>query len=86
MSEEQQLIEQETLQAAYRLVFDNPNGEVVLRHIAKVSNVGESSFVPGSPDISAFNEGRRHLFLSILRMVNRDAFDLAKQHMERHYR
>lgn len=60
------------LHESYQVVFQSPDGEKVLRHIMKVGNVTKPSFVAGDPHSTAFNEGRRHLALSILRFVGKD--------------
>jgi hypothetical protein len=66
------LEERARLQEMYRRVFDSPEGQEVLRHLARVAGVATSTFVPGQPDVMAFREGQRHLVLSIIRFVGRD--------------
>lgn len=70
------------LMEAYRSVFSTPQGELVLSHLAKIGHVADTTFVQGAPDISAFNEGRRHLVLSIIRNANRDPFVIAQRLLE----
>lgn len=76
-------IELAQLNAAYHAVFDSPSGEQVLRHLVGIS-VTTTSHVPGDPYMTAFNEGRRHLVLSILRQLNRDAFDIIRARQRTH--
>lgn len=54
------------LKQLYHKVFDSPEGEDVLSHL-RASCFGDSrTFVPGDPYGTAFNEGRRSVFLDIL--------------------
>lgn len=76
-------VELAQLNAAYHAVFDSPAGEQVLRHLVGIS-VTTASHVPGDPFTTAFNEGRRHLVLSILRQLNRDAFDIIRARQRTH--
>ena len=69
---------QETRRTAYRACFLGPDdrpsldGEVVLADLKRFCRANDSSFVPGDPYTTAFNEGRRevwnrinaHLYLS----------------------
>lgn len=63
------------LTAAYQSTFSSVSGQEVLRHLVSIS-VTVPSHVPGDPYTTAFNEGRRHLVLSILRQLNRDVFEM----------
>lgn len=76
---EQHIEQTLSLERAYKRLFESEDGRLVLAHLAKVGNISDCSFVPGSPDVTAFNEGRRHLVLSILRMINKDPFRMAEQ-------
>lgn len=60
------------LNDAYKRVFDGPDGELVLAHLAKVSYVFTSTFVQGDTHMTAMNEGQRRLVLSIMRQLNID--------------
>lgn len=60
------------LNEAYRHVFDGPDGELVLAHLAKVNFVFSSTFVQGDPHMTAMHEGQRRLVLSIMRQLNVD--------------
>lgn len=57
-------------------MFDNPEGEKVLIHLGKASGAFSSNFVRGDPYETAFREGMRMLYLSILKMVKKDMKDL----------
>ncbi len=46
----------------------DPRGRTVLADLASYCNVGSSSFVPGDPQQTAFNEGARDVYLHILEM------------------
>jgi hypothetical protein len=67
------------LHEKYVAVFSTPDGMEVLRHILKVGNAVQSTFVQGDPHGTSFREGQRHLALSIARMVHRDTTELIKQ-------
>lgn len=69
------------LTAAYQSTFSTASGQEVLRHLVSVS-VLTPSHVPGDPFTTAFNEGRRHLVLSILRQLNRDVFEMVQAHKQ----
>jgi cytochrome c5 len=64
-------VTEEQVTQAYKNVFDGPDGELVLSNFAQSCNFKESSYVPGSFDKTAYNEGLkdglRH-FLEILDM------------------
>ncbi len=81
--EQRAVLDLARLNAAYHTVFDTPSGEEVLRHLVGIS-VTTLSHVPGDPYTTAFNEGRRHLVLSILRQLNRDAFDIIRARQRNH--
>lgn len=67
------------LHQSYQRVFSTPDGERVLRHIAKVGMLTSSSFVAGDPHQTSLNEGKRLLALSILKFVRRDHGTLVEQ-------
>lgn len=67
------------LHGSYQNVFGTPEGEQVLRHIAKVGFLTRSTFVAGDPDQTMLNEGSRRLALSILRFVRKDHSELLAQ-------
>jgi len=70
------------LHSYYRDTFADPNnhaGQVVLRHICKVGDVGGTPYVAGDAYQTAFNAGKQYLALCILRYANRDVADLIRQ-------
>lgn len=54
---------------AYQDVFASPAGEIVLRDLARVTGVLEVGTVPGDAIMSAFNDGRRAVFLHVARQL-----------------
>ena len=56
---------------AYRNLLgrDNPSGRLIVADMARYCNVGSTSFVPGDPQATAFNEGQRDAFLHLLQMA-----------------
>jgi hypothetical protein len=67
------------LHGSYRRIFDSPDGARVLTHIMKVGHVTSTTFVPGDPHMTAMNEGKRLLALSILRFVGTEHKKLIEQ-------
>ena len=56
---------------AYRMQL-NPDagaGAVVMADLARRCHAGETTFVPDDPQLSAFREGRRSVFLEIAAMI-----------------
>lgn len=59
----------ETLRA-YQAVFAGPVGQLVLADILTRAGLVGSSFVPGDPCATAFNEGKRRIGLEIIESLN----------------
>lgn len=57
---------------AYRAVFENPQGELVLEHLAKQCHLFEPTFIAGDTHHSALREGERRVILSIMKMIGTD--------------
>lgn len=64
---------------SFKDVFGGPKGQEVLRFIMKKANVTKPTFVAGDPYKTAFNEGQRHLALSIAKYVHTDTDKLLEQ-------
>jgi hypothetical protein len=73
--------------AMYRSVFDTPEGRAVLEDICRHNFVFRTTYVMGSdPTKVAFNEGKRHTALSILRFINKspeEFLEMIEDGMER---
>ncbi len=54
------------LNRAYQRLFEMPDGKVVLGDLLSRFHGISSTFVEGSPDLSAFREGERNVILYIL--------------------
>lgn len=63
---------------AYLTMFGDVQGKVILSDLATYCRVGSSSFVPGDPHQTAFNEGARDVFLHIAEMAGVKAEDFPK--------
>lgn len=61
--------EKKKLSDAYEIVFRSPQGKVVLRDLMKRCRFWRTSYEPNS-DQTAFNEGKRTIFLRIINMAN----------------
>lgn len=57
---------------AYKSVFDNPNGDIVLTHLAKKFGITKPTAVDNNPYMTYMHEGERRVVLSILRELKRD--------------
>lgn len=59
----------------YHRHFDatDPEIKIILTDLAEYCQFGRTSFVPGDPYQTAFNEGARDAFLHILEMASIDA-------------
>ena len=69
-SRDQAAKEQAALVGAYRAVFGTIQGRDVLADILTRAGMVGSSFVPGDPHATAFNEGKRRLALEIIERLN----------------
>jgi hypothetical protein len=74
----QQVADTMRLNDAYKAVFKTPDGDLVLRHLMKSFHVYRPTFSSNAAD-AAFKEGQRHVVLSILRFICRDANQIKKQ-------
>lgn len=57
--------------AAYRRCLGGKDADaaLILRDLARYCNVGNSSFVPGQPETTHFNEGQRDVFCHVAEML-----------------
>jgi len=60
------------LKSAYASIFKGEMGKIVMNDLKEWCHVNKTSIVPGQPDISAFNEGKRFIFLRICSMAKID--------------
>ena len=58
--------------ADYRAAFSGPAGRRALADLYRFCGMASPSFVPGRPDETAFNEGRRRVFLRIAAFLELD--------------
>ncbi len=68
--------------AAYRRVFDTPDGKLVFKDMARFCFAAETTHVPGDPQTSAANEGARCVFLHIAamcRLSREECIDMIQQ-------
>ncbi len=65
--------------SAYRQALSpaSPRGRLVLADLARLCGVGRTSFVPGDALETAFNEGKRAVFLHLSAVLELQASDLA---------
>lgn len=56
----------------YKKVFETPEGKEALKFISEECGMFRSSFVPGDPSHTAFNEGKRQVFNHIMGILNQD--------------
>ena len=63
----------------YGLTFSSDHGKRVLKDLYRFCGMGQPSFVPGAPDETAFNEGKRRVFLRLAALLELD--DIAMRRM-----
>jgi len=60
------------LKAAYSSIFKGDMGKIVMNDMKEWCHINKTSLVPGQPDLTAFNEGKRFMFLRICSMAKID--------------
>ena len=73
------LIRDRDVHAAFRRVFDTPDGKTVLNQIMKDGFVFRSTFVQGDPHKTSMNEGSRRLALGIVQYFAKDHGDFVRR-------
>ena len=61
---------QRAIVGAYRALFNSAMGEVVLRDMMRAAGFARTTYVPGSFDATAHNEGHRAFVLRTAKMAN----------------
>ena len=61
-------VEPKTLKAAYKSIFSGTMGKIVMDDLKAWCHVNTTSVVPGQPDLTAYNEGARSVYLRICAM------------------
>lgn len=80
----QKVVDRVRLKDDYHATFEGASGQNVLRHLCRAHFLGSSTFVAGSPDMTAFNEGRRYVVASILKVLGRDTAQLIETIEDQH--
>ncbi len=75
------LEDKKKMQDTYIDVFLSPQGKVVLEHMFIHLGMHDTTWVAGDSHTSAWNEGRRSVFMEILRTINVDFAPLMKNAM-----
>jgi GTPase SAR1 family protein len=55
---------------AFKNLFQGVDSETVLTELARLASFQATSFAADNPHMTSFNEGKRDLFLTLLRYVN----------------
>ena len=55
---------------SYKQTFDTPQGKKVLADLRSFCKMNASSFAGSDTHTTSFNEGRREVFLRIMRFIN----------------
>lgn len=63
------------LEKAYHEIFNTQPGQIVLHDLLRFGFIFQTTHVPGDPNLSAFNEGRRSVALRVLDMLERKTKD-----------
>lgn len=74
------------LKAAYASIFKGDMGRVVMNDLKEWCHVDKTSLVPNSPDVTAFNEGKRFIFLRICQMARLDLDKIIQREADNHGR
>ena len=61
-----------SLKAAYSGVFKGPLGKLIMDDLKEWCHVTKTSYSPDNPGITAFNEGKRFIYLRICSMAKID--------------
>jgi hypothetical protein len=69
------------LKTAYASIFKGELGKIVMNDLKSWCHIDKTSFVPDS-NTSAFNEGKRFIFLRICSMSNIDLDKLSQRDVE----
>lgn len=56
----------------YKSVFSTPEGQDTLKYLAEEAGAYRLSFVPGDPQQTAFNEGKRQMYNHIIGIINQN--------------
>lgn len=70
--------ENKKLHRAYRVIADLPEGKVVLRDLRKFCQYDDELFVPGNPDYTSYNCGKRRVFLRFKQMAKLSPDEIEK--------
>lgn len=60
------------LKAAYSSIFKGEMGKIVMKDLKDFCHVEMPVLVPGQPDATAFNDGKRFVYLRICKMAKID--------------
>lgn len=60
----------------HRIGDDSEEAKLILADLARYCRIGQTSFVPGDPHQTAFNEGGRDVFLHIVELAGLKPGDL----------
>ena len=60
------------LKNAYAGIFKGEMGKLIMRDLKEWCHITKTSYVPDKPDATAFNEGKRFIFLRICQMAKID--------------
>ncbi len=67
---------------AYKAMFGSEAGKYVLYDLAKICNAYSSSHVSGDPIQTALNEGKREVYLYIMRILEASDMDAHKRYIQ----
>lgn len=68
-----------SLKAAYSGLFKGPLGKLIMQDLKEWCHVNKTSYSPTNPEITAFNEGKRFIFLRICSMAKIDLDKIMRQ-------
>jgi len=62
----------EQITQSYKQIFDSENGKKVLQDLANRCSYNNTTFVEGDSHATAFEEGKRSVFLFIKQLTDKD--------------
>lgn len=72
----------EELYNSYQAVFNTPDGQRVLEHLAHVGHLHTPTYVTGDSHETAHREGQRRIVLSILTFLNKTPQEIQRYNQE----
>ncbi len=70
--------------ADFKWMMAGPRGRRIVWRLLEKARVFSPTFVPGAPDVSAFNEGQRNIGCYLMDLIHRECTDQYVQMLKEH--